>query len=203
MKKIFSIILFSLALSLPASAQIITAQKVDDKTRNEHTNLLEKVPEEGKYVGYVGVELVSPGYFGDGGANFGLSTTHGVMLKDRIFIGGGAGYFADFNNKKGVIPVFADGRYFFRSQFQRRIYPHIGGRLGVQIATEGGVGGFGQVALGLRVPFTERFALNVEVGPQYATGYEREHELNMISTNKPFKSAGCKFQFFGRINLEF
>lgn len=190
-----------MALGASTSAQVITEQKVTNK--NAHTNLLEKVPEEGKYVGYVGIELVSPGYFGAGGANFGLSTTHGAMIQDRIFIGGGVGYFADFSNKQGVIPVFADGRYFFRSQFQRRIYPHLGARLGVQIATEGGVGGFGQIALGLRVPFTESFALNVEVGPQYATGYERKHEQNMISTNQPFKSAGCKFQFFGRINFEF
>lgn len=201
MKKIFTVILTCLLLSASASAQIIISQKAENK--NQHTNLLEKVPEQGKYVGYAGVELLSPGFFGDGGVNFGITTTHGAMLRDRIFVGGGVGYFADFRNGKGVIPIFADGRYFFRSQFQRRIYPHIGARAGAQIATEGGVGGFVQLALGLRVPFTEKFAMNIEVGPQYATHYEREHKQNMISTGKPFTTAGNKFQFFARLNFEF
>ncbi len=193
---------FAFCVSLSASAQVITETRATKK--NENTNLYEKVPVEGKYVGYAGIEIVSPGAFGDGGANFGFTTSHGVMVKDCIFVGGGLGYVADFSNKQGIFPVFADGRYFFRSQFQRRIYPHIAGRLGAMIPTQGSVGAMGQIAIGLRVPFSESFAMNIEVGPQYATRYERAHDLNSVSDNgAPFKSAGSRFSFFGRVNFEF
>ncbi|MDE7335722.1 MAG: hypothetical protein K2N10_05380, partial [Muribaculaceae bacterium] len=164
-----NILLFALTLcmSLSAAAQVVTETRTPKK--NENTNLYEKVPEEGKYVGYAGIEIASPGAFGDGGANFGFTTTHGLMGNESIFVGGGLGYIADFYNKQGLFPLFADGRYFFRSQFQRRIYPHIAARRGALIPTQGNVGVMGQLAIGLRVPFSESFAMNIEVGPQYGT----------------------------------
>lgn len=202
MKKLTTII-SCLILGLTASAQVVTQNTVSSN-RNDNTNLLEKIPEEGKYVGYAGIELLSPGFFGNGGSCFGVTTSHGAMVRETIFVGGGTGYYADFGNKQGIIPIFGELRYFFRSQFQRRIYPHIAGRIGAQIATQGGAGAFGQVGIGLRVPFTESFAMNIEVGPYYGTHYEREHGTNEVSIiGRPFKASGTKFAFFGRINFEF
>lgn len=202
MKKLTTI-LSCMLLAVTASAQIVT-QTTTTTTRNDNTNLFEKIPEEGKYVGYAGIEIMSPGFFGDGGSAVGVTTTHGAMVRETIFVGAGTGYFADFHNKQGLIPIYGDIHYFFRSQYQRRIYPHIAGRLGAQIATQGGAGAFGQIAIGLRVPFSEKFAMNLEVGPYYGTHYEREHANNELSINgKPFKSSGAKFAFFGRVNFEF
>lgn len=199
-----NLILFVLAfcMSLSAAAQVNTETRVP--TKSTKTNLYEKVPMEGKYVGYAGLEFVSPGAFGNGGTNFGVTTSHGAMVTESVFVGAGLGYLADFHNKQGVFPVFADGRYFFRSEFQRRIYPHIAARLGALIPTEGQVGFMGQLAIGIRVPFSDSFAMNIEVGPQLGTHYEREAEKNSISiTGGPFKSKDTKFGFFGRINFEF
>lgn len=167
-----------------------------------YTNLLDKVPSQG-YVGFAGVELMSPGFFGDGGFNAGITTSHGWMVRPTIFFGLGTGYVADFRNEKGVIPIFAEGRLYFPSQYMRKIYPHIGARLGGMIATEGGAGSYVQVACGIRVPLSEKLALNIEVGPQYATKYERERRSDIITFNSPFKSSGMRFSFFGRVNFEF
>lgn len=172
--------------------------------RNKYTNVYEKVPLEGSYVGYAGVELLSPSFFGDGGANFGITTSHGVMVTPCIFVGGGAGYIQDFRNNLGLVPVFAEGRYFFQSQYQRRIYPHIGARAGAAIPTkEGKVGYLLQLCIGFRIPLAETFALNLEVGPQYATKYRRETENGYASWNKPFRNDGDAFSFFARLNFEF
>lgn len=201
MKNILLFVL-TLCMSLSAAAQVVTETRTTKK--NDNTNLYEKVPMEGKYVGYAGLEFVSPGAFGNGGSNFGVTTAHGAMVTENVFVGAGLGYLADFHNKQGIFPVFADGRYFFRSEFQRRIYPHIAARLGALIPTEGQVGFMGQLAVGIRVPFSDSFAMNIEVGPQLGTHYEREAEKNSISiTGGPFKSKDTKFGFFGRVNFEF
>lgn len=172
--------------------------------KNDYTNLYEKIPAEGSYVGNVALEIVSPGSYGQGGFNVGITTVHGKMFTDRLFLGLGTGYMADFHYGEGLIPIFAEGRIYFPSQYQRRIYPHIGLRAGAEIATEGGCGGMGQIALGFRIPLSEQLALNVEVGPQYATKYEREHGANEISaTGKPFRASGGRISFFGRVIFEF
>lgn len=188
MKKLTTLIL-GLAVALGVSAK-------------PHTNLLDKLPGEG-YTGYVNVELQTPGAFGAGGTNFGLTTVHGLMLTPRAFVGLGAGYLADFSADQGVIPIFAEGRLFFPSQYMRRIYPHIGARVGAQIATQGGTGALVQVVGGIRVPLSEKLALNVEIGPQYASGYERSLSSNQINYGGPFKSKGMKFSFVARVGIEF
>lgn len=198
MKKLLTIItLLATALSLSAS----------EPKKRSYTNLYEKIPAEGTYVGFAGVELLSPGSFGYGGVNFGITTSHGFMLSNRLFLGLGTGYVADFNNKKGLIPIFADGRFYFPSQYQRRIYPHLGARLGAEIATQGGVGGLFQLALGFRIPFSDSFAMNIEVGPQYSSKYTRggKEGETLIELNdmRPFKTNGGFFSFFGRVNFEF
>lgn len=183
-------------------AVIATALGAQAKELKRYTNLHDKIPAAG-YVGFVGVEMGSPGAFGPGGFSIGATTSHGYMVTPRIFVGAGAGYIADTEDSQGVIPVFAEGRLYFPSQYMRRIYPHIAARLGAQFATEGGTGGLVQLACGFRVPFNQKLALNVEVGPQYATAYERETPKDQISFNAPFKSNGMKFSFFARINFEF
>lgn len=181
---------------------VISAIGVNAAELKRHTNLYNKIPAEG-YVGFVGVEIGAPGMFGDGGCSIGGVTSHGWMVTSRAFLGAGVGYIADISDNLGVIPVFAEGRFYFPSQYMRRIYPHIAARVGAQFATEGGTGGLVQVACGFRVPFSEQLALNVEVGPQYATAYNRETAAGTISFNAPFKSDGMKFSFFARINFEF
>lgn len=195
MKKLLSLIVV-LAGALGATAAT--------PKQNKYTNLYEKIPTEGGYVGYVGVEIVSPGSFGAGGFNAGITTSHGKMFTRNLYAGLGAGYIADFRNEKGIIPIFAEGRYFFASQYQRRIYPHIGLRAGAAIATEGGTGALVQACVGFRVPLSEKFALNIEVGPQFSSKYEREHADGAVTdTGKPFRVDGTHFAFFGRVNFEF
>lgn len=164
-----------------------------------YTNLYEKVPHSG-YVGSVALDISAPGAYGSTG--FGVTTTHGLMVRPTVFAGLGTGYLHSFNYGKGVIPVFAEGRFYFPSQYMRRIYPHVGVRLGGQIGTEGGAGFYSQVACGIRIPFSDRIALNVEVGPQYAGKYERA-SAGMITYNGKYKAKGQQFGFFGRISLEF
>ena len=166
-----------------------------------HTNLYDKVPHSG-YVGNVALEVASPGaYPGSAG---GFTTTHGCMVTPKILAGIGTGYIHSFNSGKGLIPIFAEGKFFFPSQHMRRIYPHIGVRLGGQVGTQGGAGLYSQVACGIRVPFSDRLALNVEIGPQYAGKYERIGSSNTTVTyNKPFKAHGQQFSFFGRVSFEF
>lgn len=168
----------------------------------ERTNLYDKLPGEG-YVGYAGVETVSPGFFGDGGFAAGVTTEHGWMVTPKVFFGGGVGYIRDFEQSEGVVPIFASGRFFFPSEYMRKIYPHVSARLGGEIATHGGSGTFMQLSVGFRVPFSDSFAINVEVGPQYATKFRREHRVGEESYGKGFKAEGMRFAFFGRVMFEF
>lgn len=164
-----------------------------------NTNLYDKVPHAG-YVGSIGLEVSAPGAYGSTG--LGVVTTHGLMVNPTIFAGVGVGYLHSVSNGQGVVPVFAEGRFYFPSRYMRRIYPHVGVRLGAQLGTEGGAGLYSQVACGIRIPFSERLALNVEVGPQYAGKYERA-EKGQVTYNAPFKSKGQQFGFFGRVTFEF
>lgn len=206
MKKNFYLMVLALAAAFATQAAdpVSAKSQIASDSRNKYTNVYEKVPLEGKYVGYAGIELLSPSYFGDGGANFGIVTSHGYMVTDKIFVGGGVGYIRDFPYGKAVIPIFAEGRYFFQSEYQRRIYPHFGLRAGAAVATEGGTGFVGQMCVGFRIPLTEGFAINLEVGPQYATKYMRESKAGYISeTGEPFVKDGYFFSFFARLNFEF
>ncbi len=207
MKKI-TILLAAAVASLNLSATEPTTTKSTPKSNkhDRYTNVYEKVPLEGTYVGYAGIEMLSPTFFSNGGADFGVVTSHGYMVTRNIFVGGGAGYLADFSHKRGIIPIFAEGRYFFQSQYQRRIYPHLGARAGAAIPTEGKTGFLIQACLGFRIPLAETFALNIEVGPQYSTKYQRklEHQgLLVDEVGSPFESDGYFFSFFARLNFEF
>lgn len=165
-----------------------------------YTNLYDKVPHAG-YVGSIGLEVNAPGAFT--GSAAGVTTVHGFMVRPTIFAGIGAGYIHSFSSGKGVIPIFAEGKFYFPSEHMRRIYPHVGVRLGGQIATEGGAGLYSQVACGFRVPFSERLALNVEVGPQYVGKYERAKSSSVVTFNQPYKASGMQIGFFGRVSFEF
>lgn len=167
-----------------------------------YTNVLDKIPSQG-YVGFASVEVCAPGFFNGEGADFGLTTSHGWMIRPNIFLGAGAGYIRSFHLKQAVIPIFAEGKLYFPSQYMRRIYPHIGLRLGGVLATQGNGGFYSQLACGFRVPLSEKLALNVEVGPQFAQRYSREQRDDIITIGGDFKAKGTKFGFFGRISFEF
>lgn len=181
---------------------VISAALGANAELKRYTNLHDKIPSEG-YVGFAGAEIMSPGFYGDGGFSAGVTTAHGWMLRPTVFLGLGTGYIADFQDSKGVIPIFAEGRIYFPSEYMRRIYPHINLRAGGIVGTEGGGGTYFQAGAGFRVPLSEKLALNVEVGPQYATSYTRERRSDVINHGGPFKSGKMRFAFFGRINFEF
>lgn len=191
--------LSSLSAAEPASAK---SERKEDP-RDKRSNLYEKVPLEGTYVGYAGVEIMTPGFFGNAGVNSGVTTSHGYMVQPRLFIGGGVGYLQDFAHSLGVIPIFAETRYFFQSQYQRRIYPHIGARAGAIIPTEGKAGYMVQAFVGIRIPLSEPLALNLELGPQYGAKYKPKDLTAPAQTNQPYVQNGDFFSFFARISLEF
>ena len=56
-----------------------------------------------------------------------LSTTHGYALKNW-FVGGGVGYYHSFRDKENMYPVYAAGRYTFRSA---KLSPYIESRGGI------------------------------------------------------------------------
>lgn len=184
-----------LSILLVAAAAVLTVHA-------ERTNLYDKLPGDG-YVGFAGVELTSPGFFGDGGSAVGVTTEHGLMVTPKIFFGGGVGYLHDLEQGEAVVPIYAAARFYFPSEYMRKIYPHVVARLGGEVATTGGGGTFMQLGLGIRVPFSDKFALNVEVGPQYATKFEREHLSDNVTWGNDFKANGMRFAFFGRVSFEF
>lgn len=177
-------------------------KKIEVGARNDKysSNLLEKIPSG--YVGSFGVEINAPGAYPESAA--GITTVHGYMVKPKIFIGGGIGYMHSVRYEQGIIPLFAEARFYFSSEYMRRIYPHLGFRLGAQFATEGDTGTYAQAACGFRVPVNEHIALNLEVGPQYVTKYNRggRHDLT-VTYKEPWKSSGYIFGFFGRLSVEF
>lgn len=168
----------------------------------ERTNLYDKLPGDG-YVGFAGVELASPGFFGNGGFAAGVTTEHGLMVTPKVFFGGGVGYVRDFEQHEAVIPIFAAARFYFPSEYMRKIYPHVSARLGGEVATHGGGGTYMQLGIGFRIPFSEKIAMNLEIGPQYATKFEREHRSDEATFGGDFKANGMRFAFFGRVTLEF
>lgn len=173
----------------------IAAQKED-----KNSNLIDKIPSG--YVGTVSVEINAPGAYPETAA--GIETVHGWMVKPKIFLGAGVGYIHSVRYNEGVIPIFAESKFYFASEYMRRIYPHLGLRLGGQIATEGGAGIYSQAAIGFRIPLTEKLALNLEVGPQYVTQYTRggRHD-STVTYKEPWASNGYTFGFFGRLGIEF
>lgn len=174
---------------------------VAEREKDRNTNLYDKLPSAG-YVGSVALEINAPGAYPESAG--GVSTVHGFMVNPRVFLGLGAGYIHSVRHGEGVIPVFAETRIYFPSQYMRRIYPHMGVRLGAQIPTAGATGVYSQLACGFRVPVSEKLALNLEVGPQYVTKYLRggRHD-STVTVNSPWKAAGYTFGFFGRLSLEF
>ncbi len=212
MKKVFIssiLMLVSVAVSGQTAADYEAIQrehlrkkKIEVGARNDKysSNLIEKIPSG--YVGSIGFEVNAPGAYPE--SAIGVTTVHGYMVKPKIFLGAGTGYIYSVRYGQGVIPLFAEARFYFSSQYMRRIYPHLGFRGGAQFATEGETGFYGQVACGFRVPVNEHLALNLEVGPQYVTKYTRggRHDLT-VTVNEPWKQNGCTFGFFGRLSLEF
>ena len=187
-------------MTLSAASAIHADEQVMRKSNSSsHVSaivLAPKIPQKG-YVGDVYLDVMAPGSFAHAGSLFGFTTTHGAMVTERHFVGLGAGYLRDFSAEEGIIPIYAEGRIYFPSASVHRIYPHIGMRLGGIYATQGGGGVYGTLACGIRVPVSTSLALNVEIGPQVTTKYNR------TSYGADFSSDGMHIGFFGRIGLEF
>ncbi len=163
------------------------------------TNLYDKIPAQG-YVGHLSAEMSAPSPYGSSG--IGLSTTHGWMVGSTQFLGAGIGVVYTPFAEQSVIPIYAEGRVYFPSEFMRKIYPHVGARVGGQIGTEGGSGVYLQAMGAVRVPLSEQVALNVEVGPQYTGSYTRQVRPDEISYGKPFHNNGGQWGFFIRCGVE-
>ena len=147
------------------------------------------------YMGEASIEVLATGAYHS--ADIGITTTHGVMFKDRYFFGGGAGYLRDFNANQYLIPIYIDGRIFFKSAGNKRIYPHVGLRLGGALVSEGSSGFYGALSGGVRVPIGRHLGLSINIGPHLITKYERP------SYGKAFHANGYKIGFFGRVSMDF
>ncbi|MDE6144733.1 MAG: hypothetical protein K2F96_00480 [Muribaculaceae bacterium] len=174
--------------------------EVQTRRNDRYGNLFEKIPSG--YVGSVALAINAPGAYPETAA--GVETVHGWMVRPKMFLGAGAGYIRAFRYDEAVIPLFAEARFYFASEYMRRIYPHLGLRLGGQFASEGGGGFYSQAACGFRIPMSERFAISLEVGPQYVTKYTRGGRHDSTVTYKsPWMVNGYTFGFFGRLSFEF
>lgn len=131
-----------------------------------------------------------------GGTAVGVTTSHGVMLQGRYFFGAGTGYLRDIGKEMWMVPLYAEGRIYFKSA-NRRIYPNIGLRLGGMLVPEGPNGFYGTLTGGVRVPLGKRLGLIGEVGPQITSKYEREGYAT------PYRSNGTRFGFTVRVGLSF
>lgn len=153
------------------------------------------------YCGSASVEVLMAGAYGS--AEFGVTTTHGVMLRDRFFIGLGAGYIRDFSYDQSLIPIYGEARLHFAHREEGRIMPHVGLRLGGALASEGSSGFYGTLSAGVRVPLSGKCGLSLEIGPSIITKYLREGGKTNLAFAKPFAPDGYKVSLFLRLSVDF
>jgi|GluameStandDraft_1065615.scaffolds.fasta_scaffold00078_19 hypothetical protein len=185
-------------LGLLLSAIIAAAISSAAQTPADTTAVMEAITQPihpNGYMGEASIEVLATGAYHS--ADIGITTTHGVMFKDRYFFGGGAGYLRDFNANQYLIPIYIDGRIFFKSAGNKRIYPHVGLRLGGALVSEGSSGFYGALSGGVRVPIGRHLGLSINIGPHLITKYERP------SYGKAFHANGYKIGFFGRVSMDF
>lgn len=146
------------------------------------------------YAGAASLDILAAGPYGN--TAIGATTVHGVMFRERYYFGAGAGFLHDTGKSKWTIPVFAEGRIYFKSA-SRRIYPNIGIRAGGLIAQQGGTGFYSTLTAGVRIPLGRRLGLIGEVGPQLTSKYVSD------GYNAPYRSQGNRFGFAIRVGLSF
>lgn len=192
MKKIIFAIVMASCAFVAAMAQTPTAVVVENLNETGGS-VYDPIPPRG-YCGIAGVELLATDPYK--GTAVGVTTTQGAMVTERHYLGVGVGYLRDLSFDMNIIPIFAEGRLFFRSA-HRRIYPNVGLKLGGMIVSEGGTGFYSALTGGVRVPVGPRLGLMVEIGPQLTTKYNRKVH------NGSFTSDGSNIGFFARVGLMF
>ena len=90
-----------------------------------------------------------------------LSTTHGFYFNGHIFAGIGIG--VDFNNDRGLVPVYTNLRYQFNNT--KVVSPIISLRLGSFLGDD--MGAYGDLGFGVRFASKRDFAVNVMVAGTY------------------------------------
>ena len=90
-----------------------------------------------------------------------LSTTHGFYFNGHIFAGIGLGI--DFNKDRGLVPFYTNLRYQFNNT--KVVSPIISLRLGSFIGED--MGGYGDLAFGVRFASQRDFAVSVLVAGTY------------------------------------
>lgn len=194
MKKIILFLVATiLALPTVCAQSVILDKTAVPKTEKPENPAYSAIPKSG-YSGLVGVELSTPGPYGS--SAFGITTTHGAMLTERHFLGGGIGLVKDFADKRTSIPIYAEGRLYFLSQ-NNNIYPNIALRAGAMVSGRAGTGFYGTLTGGIRIPFSHSLGLLAEVGPALMPKYTHE------GLRSPYKVDGTKIGFYARISFMF
>lgn len=136
-----------------------------------------------------------------------LSAAYGAQLNNKFFLGGGAGFClaADWYSDHISIPVFADLRVDF---LEKKISPFMELRAGVDIASEGASGFYGNFSFGCRL---KRFSASVGIEslkgqdydyPYYYVGKkERIYYGNFDASSDPYSFRA--FNFVTRFSFEF
>lgn len=133
---------------------------------------------------------IPSGKFYDGGAMYGLATSHGVSLFDGLFVGLGAeldltyytehDYHEDDTDYSALAVLFAEGRY--KILRTKRVSPFVGLRLG------GGFNGIDEEgcfyfspAAGCTFDLTERFGFDASIGYELFTGGSKDWQAGNIN----------------------
>jgi len=90
-----------------------------------------------------------------------ISTTHGCYFNEHIYAGLGAA--VEWNNKYGLVPIFANVRYVFLSRTV--VSPIVSLRLGSYLGSN--IGAYGDLAIGARFASKRDFAVSVLVTGTY------------------------------------
>ncbi len=122
MKRLFLALLFAGAVCA-SHAQIVQGTRMT----------VERKPTTG-YRGFVEPGLALAFDIGHYGTEFDLdfSTTHGYQFPSGIFLGGGTGFETFCSLDAFAIPIYANGRYYFRSRSILRAYTDV--RFGYNIS---------------------------------------------------------------------
>lgn len=127
-----------------------------------------------------------------------MTTTHGVQLNNKLFLGGGAGMCIanDLDNNFANFPIYVD----FRADFlNKKVSPFVETKLGIEFATQGSSGLYGDLSVGCRI---KRFSISF--GADMMGGkYAMTHSGNYGGYSYHEYEATRAFNFVSRLGFEF
>ena len=120
---------------------------------------------------------------------WGIATSHGYSFGNGLYVGGGAGFIAEFMNYKTkptfLLPLFADVKYSF---FNKLVTPYVsvkvGGYADVTSTKVQGIRTFANPAIGIDI---HRFSF--EVGYEYQLGcwgYKNGEHIHQVKCSVGF-----------------